>query len=113
MPPRTAASATETGVLGGSRGGSSGAPRAYNLGHAGQRVGWHSAAKALWGVGRTEAVLGSRHPAAPTHLPRPAWSNVVKSAALEAARSSTRGSGWAPSGPASSWDFRAAQSRQA
>ena len=32
----------------------------------------------------------------------PAWSNAVKSAALEAASSSTRGSGWAPSGPASS-----------
>eukprot|EP00964_Phaeocystis_antarctica_P058822 scaffold34897_cov59-Phaeocystis_antarctica.AAC.5 len=38
---------------------------------------------------------------------------AVKSAALEAARSSTRGSGWAPSGPASSWECRAAHSRQA
>ena len=33
--------------------------------------------------------------------------------ALEAARSSTRGSGWAPSGPASSWECRAARTRQA
>eukprot|EP00964_Phaeocystis_antarctica_P009371 scaffold5078_cov63-Phaeocystis_antarctica.AAC.5 len=31
---------------------------------------------------------------------------------VEAASSSTRGSGWAPSGPASSWECRAAQNRQ-
>ena len=37
----------------------------------------------------------------------------MKSAALEAAGSSSRGSGWAPSGPASAWECRAAQSRQA
>eukprot|EP00964_Phaeocystis_antarctica_P013141 scaffold7206_cov57-Phaeocystis_antarctica.AAC.2 len=43
----------------------------------------------------------------------PAWSKAVTSAALEAARSSNRGSGWAPRGPASSWECRAAQSRQA
>ena len=40
-------------------------------------------------------------------------SKAVESAALEAASSRTRGSGWAPSGPASSWEYRAAQSRQA
>eukprot|EP00964_Phaeocystis_antarctica_P022069 scaffold12248_cov66-Phaeocystis_antarctica.AAC.2 len=34
----------------------------------------------------------------------PTWSKAVKSAALEAAGSSTRGSGWAPSGPVSSWE---------
>ena len=39
----------------------------------------------------------------------PAWATAVESAALEAARSSNRGSGWAPSGPASSWECRAAQ----
>ena len=38
---------------------------------------------------------------------------AAKSATLEAASSSTRGSGWAPTGPASSWECRAAQSRQA
>eukprot|EP00964_Phaeocystis_antarctica_P160036 scaffold131368_cov63-Phaeocystis_antarctica.AAC.2 len=38
---------------------------------------------------------------------------AVKSAALEAASSSTRGDGWAPSGPASFWESRSAQSRQA
>ena len=43
----------------------------------------------------------------------PEWSKAVKSAALEAASSSTRGSGGAPSGPASSWECRAAQSHQA
>eukprot|EP00964_Phaeocystis_antarctica_P153047 scaffold121129_cov33-Phaeocystis_antarctica.AAC.1 len=43
----------------------------------------------------------------------PAWSKAGKWAALEAARSSTRGSGWALSGSASSWECRAAQSRQA
>jgi hypothetical protein len=32
---------------------------------------------------------------------------------LEAASSSTRGGGWAPSGPASSWECRAAQNHQA
>ena len=36
-----------------------------------------------------------------------------KWAALEVAGSSTRGSGWAPCGPAASWECRAAQSRQA
>ena len=39
--------------------------------------------------------------------------NRDESAAVEAARSSTRGSGWASRGPASSWECRAAQSRQA
>ena len=34
-------------------------------------------------------------------------------AALEAASSSTRGSGWGPKGLASLWEYRAAQSRQA
>eukprot|EP00964_Phaeocystis_antarctica_P136022 scaffold100416_cov33-Phaeocystis_antarctica.AAC.1 len=43
----------------------------------------------------------------------PAWSKTVRSATLEAARSSTRGSGWVPSGLASSRECRAAQSRQA
>ena len=38
---------------------------------------------------------------------------AVKSRALEAASSSTRGSGWAPRGPASPWEYQAAQSRQA
>ena len=37
----------------------------------------------------------------------------MKSAALEAANSSTRGSGRAPGGPAFSWECRAAQSHQA
>ena len=46
-------------------------------------------------------------------LPVSEWSTAVKSAALEAARSSTRGSGWAPSGSASVWECRAAWSRQA
>eukprot|EP00964_Phaeocystis_antarctica_P009505 scaffold5152_cov56-Phaeocystis_antarctica.AAC.1 len=36
-----------------------------------------------------------------------------ESAALEAARPSTKGGGWAPSGWASPWERRAAQSRQA
>ena len=43
----------------------------------------------------------------------PEWSKAVKSAALEAASASTRGSGWAPSGSASPWECRAARSRQA
>ena len=43
----------------------------------------------------------------------PGGSTVVTSAALEAANSSPRGSGWAPSGPASAWECRAALSRQA
>ena len=34
----------------------------------------------------------------------PEWSKAVRCAALEAARSSTRGSGGAPSGPASFWE---------
>ena len=34
----------------------------------------------------------------------PRWSKAVKWAALKAARSSTRGEGSAPSGPASSWE---------
>ena len=42
----------------------------------------------------------------------PEWSKAVESAALVAARSSTRGSGWPPSGWASSWECQAAQSRQ-
>jgi len=37
----------------------------------------------------------------------------VQSAALEADGSSSRGRGGAPSGPASSWECRAALSRQA
>eukprot|EP00964_Phaeocystis_antarctica_P055825 scaffold32870_cov36-Phaeocystis_antarctica.AAC.1 len=43
----------------------------------------------------------------------PGWSNAVNLAALEAAGSSSRGSGCALSGPACSWVPRAAQSRQA
>ena len=46
-------------------------------------------------------------------MPLPEGSKAVKSAALEAAGSSIRGTGWAPSGPASSWECRAARSRQA
>ena len=42
-----------------------------------------------------------------------AWKWAALEAALEAASSSIRGSGWAPSGPASCWECRAAQSRQA
>ena len=38
---------------------------------------------------------------------------AVTSAALEAAGSSTRGNGWAPRGPASPWEYQAAQSHQA
>ena len=38
----------------------------------------------------------------------PARSKAVKSAALEAVGSSTRGSGWTPSGPASPLECRAA-----
>ena len=37
----------------------------------------------------------------------------MKSAALEAASSSTEAVAWAPSGQASSWECRAARSRQA
>ena len=43
----------------------------------------------------------------------PAWSRAGEWAVLEAASSSTRGSGWAPSGRASPWECRAAQNRQA
>ena len=43
----------------------------------------------------------------------PGWSKAVESAAVEAARSSTRGSGWALDRPASASEYRAAQSRQA
>lgn len=39
------------------------------------------------------------------------WSNALKSAALQAARWSTRGRGWTFSAWASSWECRAAQSR--
>ena len=49
-------------------------------------------------------------------VPRvPGWSRLraMEWAALEAAGSSTRGSGWALSGPTSPWECRAAQSRQA
>ena len=46
-------------------------------------------------------------------MPLPEGSKAVKSAALEAASSSIRGTGWAPSGPASSWEWRGAQGRQA
>ena len=35
---------------------------------------------------------------------RPVWPQELKSAAVEAARLSTRGRGWAPSGLASSWE---------
>ena len=45
--------------------------------------------------------------------PVPGWLRAVESATLKVARSSTRGSGWALSGPASSLERRAAQSRQA
>eukprot|EP00964_Phaeocystis_antarctica_P001686 scaffold881_cov65-Phaeocystis_antarctica.AAC.3 len=42
------------------------------------------------------------------------YGRAVQSATLEAASSSSRGSGWAPSGPASPlWECRAARSRQA
>ena len=44
---------------------------------------------------------------------RPTRSKEVRSATLEAARSSPRGGGRAPSGWASLWEYRAAQSRQA
>ena len=65
--------------------------------------------------------------APPSSLPRPAppccalrrascavpeWSKAVESAPLEAASSSTLGSGWALSGLGSPWEYRAAQSRQ-
>ena len=43
----------------------------------------------------------------------PGRSNEEKWAALKAVGSSIRGSGWALSGPDSSWECRAAQSRQA
>ena len=43
----------------------------------------------------------------------PTRSKAVKSATLEAARLSPRGGGGAPSGRASPWECRAAQSRQA
>eukprot|EP00964_Phaeocystis_antarctica_P002620 scaffold1371_cov55-Phaeocystis_antarctica.AAC.4 len=43
----------------------------------------------------------------------PCLPKAVKWAALEAARSSPRGGGWALSGPAFSWECRAARSRQA
>eukprot|EP00964_Phaeocystis_antarctica_P083851 scaffold52787_cov60-Phaeocystis_antarctica.AAC.2 len=46
-------------------------------------------------------------------IPLPERSRAVKSAALEAASSSTRGGGWASSGLDSSWECRAAQSHQA
>ena len=46
-------------------------------------------------------------------LERPEWSKAGKCATLEAVRSSTRGSGWAPCRSASSWECRAGQSRQA
>eukprot|EP00964_Phaeocystis_antarctica_P030740 scaffold17390_cov71-Phaeocystis_antarctica.AAC.2 len=42
----------------------------------------------------------------------PEWSAAGKWAALEADSSNTGGGGWGPSGPASSWERRAAQSRQ-
>ena len=41
----------------------------------------------------------------------PGWSKAVKSAAMEAAGSSTGGSGWAPSGLASLLGVHAAQGR--
>ena len=43
----------------------------------------------------------------------PEWSKAVEWVTLEAASSSTRGSGGALSGSASFWECRAAQSRQA
>ena len=51
-------------------------------------------------------------PSPPAASSPPELVQAVKSAALEAARSSTRGSGWDPSGLASSWECRAAQRRQ-
>ena len=45
-------------------------------------------------------------------LAAPGWSKAVESAALEVAGSSTRGSGWARSGPASPGSAETAQSRQ-
>eukprot|EP00964_Phaeocystis_antarctica_P059909 scaffold35667_cov63-Phaeocystis_antarctica.AAC.2 len=50
----------------------------------------------------------------PSEAPaRPGWSKGAESTAMEVASSSTRGGGWEPSGSASSWECRAAQSRQA
>ena len=48
-----------------------------------------------------------------TPLQAPGRSNAVKWPTLEAASSSPRGGGWAPSGWASLSEYRAAQSRQA
>ena len=48
-----------------------------------------------------------------TPLQAPGWSNAVKWPTLEAASSSPRGGGWAPSGWVSLSEYRAAQSRQA
>ena len=52
--------------------------------------------------------MSSAHRGRPSDAP-PEWPKAVTSAALEAAGSSTRGSGWAPSGRSSSWEYRAAQ----
>jgi hypothetical protein len=65
----------------------------------------HSATRRGAGVG------GLPHAAVPAVVPK--RSKAVESAASEAASSSTRGSGWAPSVLASSCECRAAQSRQA
>ena len=54
----------------------------------------------------------SRCTRTPPRSAAPARSTAVKSAALEAAGSGTRGSGWAPSELAFPWECRAAQSRQ-
>eukprot|EP00964_Phaeocystis_antarctica_P117172 scaffold81004_cov59-Phaeocystis_antarctica.AAC.1 len=61
----------------------------------------------------TRCRMGCAASAAESAMARPGWSKAVKLAALEAASSSTRGSGWAASGLACSWECRAAQSRQA
>ena len=97
----------------------------YSLGHMGLRPGhmWLQRVHiGLQGVPRPLQTASSAP--APTASPRrtaasassPARSMVIRqveSATLEAARSSTRGGGWGPSGWASLWEYRAAQSRQA
>ena len=68
------------------------------------------------GLGLEEGLLLTTYYLPPPRAPRAALARrrdpcTVKGgeiwAALEAASSSTRGSGWAPSGPASSWECRA------
>ena len=60
-----------------------------------------------------EQAVADKHSRHDREHPRPGWPTAVKWAALEAAGSSTRGNGWAHSGPASSQECGAAQSRQA